>query len=146
MMVMMCLSFLCAAVSIAEDNVGDSIFKYKKELSITDKQEKNLRDILSKLQDCLAAKKKELDGLRAELNKMIVDKADLDMIKVKLHTIARMQADATYEDIASVRAIEKELTVTQMSKWRGIQEEFRKNLQKTQAAAANATDDIEKKQ
>ena len=146
MMVMMCLSFLSAAVSIAEDNVGDSIFKYKKELSITDKQEKNLRDILSKLQDCLAAKKKELDGLRAELNKMIVDKADLDMIKAKLQTIASMQADATYEDIASVRAIEKELTASQMSRWRGIQEEFRKNLQQTQAAAAKATQENQAKE
>ena len=83
-------------------------------------------------------KTKELDGFRAELNKMIADKADLNVIKAKLQTIAGIQADATYEDIAGVRAIEKELTVTQMSKWRSIQENFRKNLQDAQAAASKA--------
>ena len=140
------LSLLSAAVSLAEDKADDSIFKYKKELSITDAQERNLRDILAKLQGYLAVKKRELDVLRTELNKMIADTADLNMIKVKLRTIARIQADAAYEDIASVRAIEKELTAAQMSRWRSMQKEFRKNLQQTQAVAAKATDNMKKKE
>ncbi len=135
---MISFSFLFAAISSAQDKAGDSIFKYKKELSITDKQEKNLRDILSKLQDYITGKTKELNGLRAELNKLIVGKADLNMIKAKLQIIAGIQADATYEDIAGVRAIENELTAEQMSKWRGIQEDFRKNQQDAQASASKA--------
>lgn len=101
---------------------------------MTDDQEKNLRNILTKLQNYLAEKTGELNVLRAELSKMIVEKADLNMIKTKLRTMARIQADASYEDIASIRAIEKELTAAQMSKWRGMQEEFRK---KTQASAGS---------
>ena len=128
------LSLFCTPISSAQDNSSDSIFKYKKELSITDKQEKNLRDILSNLEIYLTKKTKELDVLRADLNKMVVEKADLSRIKVKLQNIARIQADATYEDIASVRAIEKDLTPEQMSRWRGMQEEFRQKAQAAQAA------------
>ena len=135
-------SLLFTAASFTQEKAGTSIFEYKKELSLTDRQEKNLRKILSKLQDYLVVKKKELDVLRAELSKMIVEKADLYRIKAKLRTIARIQADASYEDIASVRAIEKELTLSQMSRWRGMQEEFRKNLQDAQAGTAKATEDV----
>ena len=133
---MMGASLFCGTLSLAQEKADESIFKYKKDLSITDTQEKNLRGILSKIQSYMTEKAKELDGLRAELNKMIADKADLAVIKIKLQTIARMQADATYEDIASVRAIEKELTATQMSMWRGIQEDFRKKMQQTQTVAS----------
>ena len=135
LIVILGISVSYVALSSAEEKAAESIFKYKKELSITDTQEKNLRDILTKLQNYLAERATELDRYRAELNKMIVDKADLNMIKAKLRTVARIQADATFEDIASVRAIEKELTPAQMSKWRGMQEEFRKKLQQTQANA-----------
>ena len=128
------LTFACGSISFAEMKAGQSIFEYKKELSLTDKQEKNLRAILSKLQGYLAAKTEELNRLRTELNTMIADRADLSRIKVRLQTIARIQADATYEDIASIRAIEKELTPAQMTKWRGMQGEFRKSVQHTQAA------------
>jgi hypothetical protein len=128
-------SLFCGTLSLAQEKADESIFKYKKDLSITDTQEKNLRGILSKIQSYMTEKTRELDGLRTELNKLIVDKADLNVIKIKLQTIARMQADATYEDIASVRAIEKELTAIQMAMWRGIQEDFRKKIQQTQTVA-----------
>ncbi len=131
-------SLLCTAVSFAENKAGESIFEYKKELSLTDDQEKNLHDIITKLQSYLADRTKELDGLRVELNKMIADKTDLYKIKAKLRGMAQIQADASYEDIASSRAIEKELTATQLSQWHSTQEEFKKNLQKAQEAASKA--------
>ncbi len=129
------VSLSCVALSRAEEKADESIFKYKKELSITDAQEKNLRDILSKLQNYLAESEEELNRYRAQLNKMIADKVDLNMIKAKLRTIARIQADATYEDIASVMAIGQELTAAQMSMWCGIQEELRNKSQQFQAGA-----------
>ena len=136
-LVVMGLSFFCIAVSFAEEHkTGGSIFEYKKELSLTDDQEKNLHDIISKLQNSLAGSSRELGELRAELNKMIADKADLYKIKAKLRAIAQIQADASYEDIASSRAIETELTATQLSMWHGIQEDFRKNQQQAQDNAA----------
>ncbi len=122
-----------ARLALAEPKGDESIFKYKKELAITDQQEAELRSIISKIQDILKEKTEELNKHRAELNKMLEDKADLAKIKEKLHAIAMIQADATYEDIAGIRAIEIELTADQMSKWRGMQEKFRKSQEKTQA-------------
>ena len=129
------LSLTGAALSSAEEKGDESIFKYKKQLAITDQQETNLRSIISKIQDTLKDKTEELNKHRAELNKMLETKADLAKIKEKLRTIARIQADATYEDIASIRAIESELTATQMNQWRGMQEKYRKSQEKTQAVS-----------
>ncbi len=137
-----CITFLTllfsladARLALAEPKGDESIFKYKKELAITDQQEANLRSIISKIQDTLKAKTEELNKHRTELNKMLEDKADLAKIKEKLHAIARIQADATYEDIAGIRAIETELTADQMNKWRGMQEKFRKSQEKTQTVS-----------
>ncbi|MEI6270358.1 MAG: hypothetical protein WCP01_15890 [Methylococcaceae bacterium] len=124
-----------AALSSAEEKGDESIFKYKKQLAITDKQEANLRTIIAKIQDTLKKKTQELNQHRAGLNKMLESKADLTKIKEKLRTIARIQAEATYEDIASIRAIETELTTAQMTQWRGMQEKYRKSQEKIQAAA-----------
>ena len=46
---------------------------------------------------------------------MLETKADLSKIKAKLRTIARIQADATYENIAGISGIESELIATQMT-------------------------------
>jgi len=129
------LSLTGAALSSAEEKGDESIFKYKKQLAITDKQETNLRSSISKIQDTLKDKTEELNKHRAQLNKMLETKADLAKIKEKLRTIARIQADATYEDIASIRAIETELTAAQMTQWRGMQEKYRKSQEKTQAVS-----------
>ena len=137
------LSLTGAALSSAEEKGDESIFKYKKELAITDQQETNLRSIISKIQDTLKDKTEELNKHRAQLNKMLETKADLSKIKEKLRTIARIQADATYEDIASIRAIETELTAAQMTRWRGMQEKFRKKMQKTQTAAPEQKGDAQ---
>ncbi len=129
------LSLTSAALSSTKEKGDESIFKYKKELAITNKQEANLRSIISKIQNTLKEKTEELNQHRAGLNKLLETKADLAKIKEKLRTIARIQADATYEDIASIRAIESELTAAQMTQWRGMQEKYRKSQEKTQAVS-----------
>lgn len=138
-LIIMGFMFVGPSASFAEGKkAGNSIFDYKKELSLTDKQEKNLKDILAKLQSLLTGKQKELDGLRAELSKMTAESADLNKIKLKINDIAKIQADATYEDIASTREIETELTGTQLTKWRSIQAEFARNTQQAQVATVKA--------
>ncbi|MFA5336915.1 MAG: hypothetical protein WC330_01120 [Candidatus Omnitrophota bacterium] len=133
------LVFMGTGASFAEEKKsGNSIFEFKQELSLTDKQEENLHKIVAKLQSTLVEKQKELKDLRVELNKMIVEKASLGKIRSKLQAIARIQADATYEDIASTRAIETELTAAQFTKWRSMQAEFAKNLKQAQGAQVAA--------
>ena len=126
------LSLLCSTVSFAQNKPSDSIFEHKKELLLTDDQEKDLHEIITKLQGYLTDRTKELEGLRADLNKMIADKAELYKIKAKLRAMGQIQADSSYEDIASSRAIEKELTATQLSQWHSLQEEFRKSMPQAQ--------------
>ena len=137
------LSFAGISVYSAENKNSGFIFEYKKELALTDKQEQNLRDILAKFQSYLADKQKELNGLQAELSKMIAESADLDKIKAKINDIAKIQAEVTYEGIASNREIETELTGTQLTKWRSIQTEFAREFQQAQAAASK-TKEIKK--
>ncbi|MEI6243182.1 MAG: hypothetical protein WCP39_07265 [Chlamydiota bacterium] len=120
------------SLAFAEEKDEALIFKYKKELSITEVQEKNLRDLVAKFQNYLSTKMKELELHSDELNKMIKGEADLSLIKTKLQIIANIQAEANYEDIANVRTIQKVLTFEQMTKWRSMQEEFKKNAQKIQ--------------
>lgn len=133
---MMGFMLIGTGVSFAEMKAGESIFEYKKELSLTDAQEKNLRDIIAKLQSYLADKQKEINVVRDELNELIARSADLNLIKAKVNAMAKIQAEAIYEDIASNRAIETELTGTQLSKWRSMQAEFARNLQQSQDAAS----------
>jgi predicted RNase H-like nuclease (RuvC/YqgF family) len=126
-------SFTCPGLYAAEDKNSTSILDYKDELALTDKQEKSLKDIIEKLKGYLAEKQDELTALRTDLNKMISESADLDKIKAKLELIAKIQVDASYETILSSRAIETEITGTQLTKWRTIQMELRKKLQEIEA-------------
>lgn len=124
------LCFSCTGISVysAENKSGVFIFEYKKELALTDTQEQNLKDILGKFQSYLADKQKELGGLQTELSKMIAESADLNTIKAKINEIFKTQAEVNYEGVVSTRAIETELTGTQLTKWRSIQEEFANNF------------------
>jgi Spy/CpxP family protein refolding chaperone len=131
-----CLSLANNSVYSAEKKNGIFIFEYKKELALTDQQEKNLRDIITKYQSYVADKQKNLNGLRAELNKMISESADLQKIKVEIYNITNIQAEVTFEGIVSTRAIETALTGTQLTKWRSIQTEFARKLQQSQNAAS----------
>ena len=136
--VIMSLIFTGINVSSAEEKkTGNSIFDYKEELSLTDKQEKNLRKIVTELQTNLTEKQNKLKDLQTELNKMLTDRANLYKVKFKLYVAAKVQADMTYENIAGTRAIEKELDEAQMSKWRGMQAAYAENLKQAQAVAAN---------
>jgi len=143
MVATICLSFAGISVYSAENTNSGFIYEYKKELNLTDKQEQNLKDILVKFQSYVADKQKEIGGLQAELSKMIAESVDLNKIKAKINDITNIQAEVNYEGVVSSRAIETELTGTQLSKWRSIQAEFAKNLQQAQKAASE-TKDIKK--
>lgn len=122
-----------------------TIFAYKQELNITDKQEKDLKDILTKFQNDLAEKRKQLQALSAELTDMIRKKDNLKAIRAKIDNISRIQADATYSDVETSRKVENVLTAGQMAKWRLIQEEFQKEVQAKMKEAQEANKAAEAK-
>jgi len=128
MIMVMCLVSFGSAAYAAENKKGIYIYEYKDELSLTDKQEKDLRDIIAKFQTYAADKQKELSKMQVELNKLDADKAALGRIKAKINDMAKIKAQVMYEGMASSRAIEAVLTGTQFSRWQGIQVAFVKNF------------------
>ena len=113
-----------------------TIFQYKKELGLTDKQENNLRTVLDGFQKYLGDKRKEIGALQIQLGDMIKKKEDLKTIRKQLEKIARVQVDASYVDIETSRKVENILTADQLAKWKAIQEEFQRKLQQMKEAQA----------
>ena len=114
-----------------------TIFAYKKELNITDKQEKDLMRVLGDLQTNFADIRKKIAALNAELAKIIQEKKSLTLIRPKVDSIARLQADASFADIETSMKVEGILSEEQLTKWKAIQGENRKELlQKANEARA----------
>lgn len=109
-----------------------TIFGYKKELELSDKQEERLKKLLAEFQNYLTGMRNELGQLQAELGDLIRSKAPLKSIKAKIDKITRAQGEVAYKDVETARNVEGVLTPAQLAKWNDMQEEFKK------AAAAQA--------
>jgi len=116
-----------AAVSQAQPG-AKTILSYKKELKITDKQEKELIRLMTGLQDNLTKKRKEITELNSELANMINEKKSLKLIKRNIYNITRLQADALYADIEAARKIENIFSKEQFASWKAIQAENQREL------------------
>lgn len=114
---------------IVEQAPVKTIFDYKDELKLTDKQITDLKKIISDLQNYITEKRKQLDTVGQELVTMIKDKVALKLIKQKLEQISKVQVDISYTDIESSRKIETILKADQLEKWKKIQEDYRVKLQ-----------------
>ena len=113
-----------------------TIFNYKSELGLTDKQSEDMKTLVSKLQTTLNEKGKEISELRQGLSQMIKNKDSLSIIRPQLKKIADLQVDISYSDIETARKIEGVLTPAQMKKWQDIQ---LSSLDKLKAESAKAT-------
>ncbi|MEW5758154.1 MAG: hypothetical protein AB1755_01595 [Candidatus Omnitrophota bacterium] len=112
-----------------EDVQAKTIFDYKDELKLTDKQVTDLKKTISDLQAYITEKRKQLDAAGQELLGLIKEKANLKLIKQKLEQISKIQVDISYTDIESSRKVEGILTLDQIDKWKKIQEEYRVKMQ-----------------
>lgn len=106
-----------------------TIFAFKDELTLTDKQIEDLKSILSNLQSFLVEKNKELEARRLELGDMITKRDDLKTIRKKIEDIAKVQVEISYTDLETARKIEETLTPPQWDKWRAIQKAFQIKVQ-----------------
>jgi len=109
-------------------NVIKSIFNYKTELGLTDKQEADIKELLLGLQNTLQEKVGKVNVLRGELIQMIRDNASLKVIRKKIEDIGKVQVDIIYKDIEVSRKIEDTLSSEQLVKWRSIQKERTEKL------------------
>jgi Spy/CpxP family protein refolding chaperone len=112
-----------------------TIYQYKAELGLTDKQEGDLKKLLGDFQDYFTEKKKEMTALQEELGEMIKVKEDIKKIRKLLEDIALIQVDASCFDIETSRGVEGVLTPQQLAQWRAIQMDFQKEAQSKQKTA-----------
>jgi len=145
---------LCFTFNVFAQDKGEAkqqvviktIFAYQKELSLSDKQVQNLKDTLAGFQKYLIEQKKVLVDLQKQLNEMISNATALKQIRKKLEEISRIQVDISYKDVETSRNIEGELSSAQLTKWKGLQLEARKEAQKqAQEAQEKAKKEEEKK-
>jgi hypothetical protein len=124
-----------------QQNKIKTIFNYKSELALTDKQVADLVAILNNFQKYLNEQGGQLRDLRKKLNDLIKQKAELKSIREVLEQIAKIQVEASYTDVETSRKVEGTLTPSQMKKWTNIQESAKKQeiqmrqLQQTQQSA-----------
>lgn len=100
---------------------GKTIFDFKAELKLTDKQEKEIREILAELNRDLQLNRAKLTILSFELEDLTQKEGNLEQMKKNLKDQADLQAYMRYADIAATRRINKVLSPDQLKKWRSIQ-------------------------
>jgi len=127
------------AATVDEKKEVKTIFNFKDELSLTDKQIDSIKALLSGLQKTMNEKAATLNKLREELVKEIKDQANLKEIKNKLQQIASLQVDASYIDIEVSRKVENILSSDQLKKWKSIQQKAREEEMARAAAAKPAS-------
>lgn len=103
-----------------------TIYEYKAELGLTDKQEDDLRKILGDFQDYFTTKKKALTALQEGVGELIKNKEPIAKIRKQLQEMANLQVDASCFDIETSRKLEDILTPKQMAAWKAIQADFQK--------------------
>jgi Spy/CpxP family protein refolding chaperone len=108
-------------VQEAQKQEVKTIFNYKKELGLTEKQSEDMKALVSKLQALLNEKGREISELRNGLGDMIKNKDNLSAVRSQLRKIADLQVEISYNDIETARKIEGVLTSAQMKKWQAIQ-------------------------
>ena len=111
-----------------------TIFSYKKELGMTDEQEKNLNAILEEFQQYFNAKKDSLVAVEKEIADLVTSKGSLETIKAKIDDLAKLKAEVTFKDIETSRRVESVLKPEQIEQWKKIQTEAIEMLRNQMAA------------
>jgi hypothetical protein len=107
---------------VTKEQAAKDIFFFKKEIGLTDEQENKLKALVYDTQQSLGANRIKLDGLTADLSRMIKNKDNMGLIRKKLEEISRIQVDFSCVDIENGRKIESILSPDQLKKWNTIKE------------------------
>ena len=102
-----------------------TIFDFKTDLSLTDTQEKQIKQILVDLNRELQLEKAKHTIASIELQDLVKKEADLEQIRKALDQEASLRASMSYADLAATRKINKVLSSEQLQKWRTIQDSVR---------------------
>lgn len=109
------------AVPVPPGERAKTIFDYKKELALSDAQERDIKTILENLNKEVVVTRAKLTLLEVEIGDLIKNEADLEQIRKKLREAADMQVMMKLADIAATRRIYHTLSAEQLKRWRAIQ-------------------------
>lgn len=109
------------AVSTPPAERARTIFDYKKELSLSDEQEREIKTILENLNQEVVVTRAKLTLLEVEIGDLIKKEADVEQIRKKLREAAVMQVAIKLADIVATRKIYHTLSAEQLKRWRTIQ-------------------------
>ena len=102
-----------------------TIFDFKADLKLTDRQEKDIREVLADLNKEIQVSRAKLTILSYELEDLIKKEADLEQIKKNLKDQADLQANVRYADVVATRRVNKVLSPDQLTRWKNIQDTVR---------------------
>ena len=131
-----------AANAPAQAQQPKTIFDFRKDLGLTDKQAGDIQKLMADLQKTLTDKGQEVSTLRQKLSDLINNKGDMEQIRKALRQVADIQVDNSCLDIETSRKVEAVLTADQLAKWKDIQKKSREAMiaaLQAQQAQASAT-------
>lgn len=100
---------------------GRTIFDYKDDLKMTDKQEQEIRTILQNLNKDARLSNARLVIIDSEFEDLMNKESDVDLIRKKLREAADIRITMRIADIEATRKINRVLSADQLKRWRGIQ-------------------------
>lgn len=105
----------------AEPARGRTIFDYKRDLNLTDKQEQEIRTILQNLNKDVRLSNARLVIIDSEFEDLMNKESDVDLIRKKLREAADIRIAMRIADIEASRKINRVLSPEQLKRWRAIQ-------------------------
>ncbi len=129
--VMLVLLFNMSIIGLAGNSYAGSIrqhrvktiFDYKQELKLTNKQTSKIKETLIKLNKRVTLLKAELIVAGSNLQALLKKNGDIGLIDKKLRDISDYRRGIIITDLISSRNIKGVLTEKQLKEWRGIQAE-----------------------
>lgn len=100
---------------------GKTIFDFRVQLNLTEKQERDMREVLADLNKELQVGRAKLTILSFELEDLIKKDGNLEQIRKNLKDQADLRANLRYADIVATRGINKLLSPEQLTRWKSIQ-------------------------
>jgi hypothetical protein len=98
-----------------------TIFDYKQELNLSDRQEEDIKAIIQALGKEIQASRAKLQNIETDVGELNKTDSDLEQIRKKLREAAELQIGMRIADIAATRKINKTMSAEQLKRWREIQ-------------------------
>ena len=105
---------------------GKTIFDYKQELNLSNKQISKIKSALVTLNKKVTLLKAKLIIANSELNNLIKNKGDISAIDKKLREVFDYRRGIIIDDLIASRTIRGTLSKQQLKKWKEIQAKYRK--------------------